>query len=82
MARPYKWDSYKETDIQEVMKQRGAALNTLASEWFAKAVTGEIDVDATWDEYVEDFMRFGGSEILAEMEKMPTWDEVWGTESR
>ena len=82
MARPYKWDSYKETDIQEVMKQRGAALNTLASEWFAKAVTGEIDVDATWDEYVQDFMRFGGSEILAEMEKMPTWDEVWGTESR
>ena len=82
MARPYKWDSYKETDLQEVIKQRGAALNTLASEWFAKAVTGEIDVDATWDEYVQDFMRFGGSEILAEMEKMPTWDEVWGTESR
>jgi hypothetical protein len=76
--RPYKFDLLKETKFADVQADKGAALDTMRDEYFAKVVKGEWDLDADWDAYVKRWMDAGGAELLAEVEKMPrTWDETF-----
>ena len=49
----------------------------MAAEFFAKAVTGEIDIDAEWDDYVARWMEAGGNELMAEIAKMPRWSDFF-----
>jgi hypothetical protein len=70
-------DIFGETDFVKVKERYGAALGTMTDEFFTKAVTGEIDVDAEWDNYVNDWMRAGGDALMAEIEKMPRWDDIF-----
>ena len=42
----------------------GASTKSIAQEFFWKALTGEIDIDAEWDAYVDKWMKAGGQEIL------------------
>ncbi len=41
-----------------------AATDKIAKEFFWKAFTGEIDVDAEWENYVSSWLKAGGQEIL------------------
>ena len=52
-------------------------LNTLTTEFSAKAIVGEVDIndDAVWDEYVADYLKFGGAEILDELLKAPVYEK-------
>lgn len=71
------FDIFNETDFREVAARRGEALQTMTAEFFAKAVTGEIDIDAEWDAYVANWMDAGGDELMAEIAKMPRWADFF-----
>ena len=71
------FDIFNETDFREVATRRGEALQTMTAEFFAKAVTGEIDIDAEWDAYVANWMDAGGDELMAEIAKMPRWADFF-----
>jgi hypothetical protein len=70
-------DLFNATDFKDIQTRKGEALNTMALEFFSKAVIGEIDVDAAWDGYVKRFMGAGGSELIAEVEKMDRWKDLF-----
>jgi hypothetical protein len=70
-------DIFNETDFREVSGRRGEALQTMTAEFFAKAVAGEIDIDAEWDDYVARWMEAGGNELMAEIAKMPRWSDFF-----
>jgi len=70
-TRPARIDMLNETDLPDINRRYGETMTTLFEEFFFKAVTGEIDVDAEWDAYVEQWMENGGEEFLAELEKAP-----------
>lgn len=42
------------------------------------AITGEIDIEAEWDNYVESYLDNGGTELIAEMEKAPRVEDLVG----
>jgi putative aldouronate transport system substrate-binding protein len=71
LIRPYKWDLLNETKIKEVEKRYKGQLDTIVAEFRMKAIVGEVDIDKEWDNYVENWMNNGGSELLAELEKAP-----------
>lgn len=41
-------------------------LNSSVNEYFFKAVIGEVDIDATWDEYVANWYANGGEQLTKE----------------
>ncbi len=60
-----------ETKLADINRKYGETMGTLYSEFFFKSVTGEIDPAAEWDSYVAEFLRNGGEELIAELEKAP-----------
>lgn len=71
------FDIFNQTGFREAQSRRGEALQTMTAEFFARAVTGDIDVDAEWDRYVADWMAAGGDELMAEIAKMPRWSDFF-----
>ena len=67
-TRPYKWDLFAETDMKVVAERYGEGLNTIANEFYLRVVTGQSDLDAEWDAYVERWMAEGGEQTLAAMQ--------------
>jgi len=47
-----------------------ASVNKIADEFYWKALTGEIDVDAQWDAYKENWLNAGGKQILEEKREL------------
>jgi hypothetical protein len=74
--RPYKWDLFDETDLFGVYDMHGEVLSTLFEEFSLKAITGEIDIDAEWDDYVTKWLENGGEKVVAELEKAPVVPEL------
>ena len=70
-------DIFNETNFQEVKGRRGEALQTMTAEFFAKAVTGRINIDAEWKDYVANWMKAGGDELMAEIAKMRRWSDFF-----
>ena len=68
---PYRWDLLGETEVGEMEIKHGTAVNTLEEEFYYKAITGQIDVDAEWDAYVQQWNDHGGEAIMAEVAKAP-----------
>jgi len=73
---PYRVDLFNETNLPTVNRRVGATLGTAADEYMFKAMTGQVDIDATWNDYVNTWLKNGGQEILAELAKAPLYDEL------
>ncbi len=54
----------------EAASMYGSDVGTIVSEYYANAITGKVDIDATWDDYVKSVYDAGLTEILAEYEDM------------
>jgi len=52
----------------DAMEQKKAALDTLELKAYIKVVTGEEPIEY-FEQYVEDWMSYGGADIIAEMEE-------------
>lgn len=76
--RPATYDLFNETEQTEITEYYGGQLDTITSEFRTQAITGEIDVEAEWDAYVQRYLDSGGTELIEEMEKAPTVEELLG----
>ena len=73
---PYRFDMANETNIIEVNRRYGSTMNAIRDEFMYKAITGEVDINAEWDSYVENWLDNGGSALLAEYAKAPLTSEL------
>ena len=64
-------DLFGETEYRNAQKRYAGDLETINAEFVYKAVTGQIDIDSEWNNYVETYMSAGGAELLAEIQKAP-----------
>ena len=74
-TRSYRDDFFNETEYEDLRQRFISTLNTMWSEFFYKGITGQIDVDAEWDAYVQAWNDAGGADIVAELEKAPIVSE-------
>ena len=75
-TRPFRWDIFKETDLQDVFDRYGEGLNTLADEFYYRAITGQIDIESDWDSYVSNWLSNGGQEYLDQLSKTVQTDPL------
>lgn len=47
-------------------QEYGADVDAVAKEFFMKALTGNVDIDAQWDEYLHNMRQAGADKIMAE----------------
>ena len=72
----YREDLFSETDYSAVWAKYSGALDTIRDEFIWEAITTDLDIDAEWDGYVDKWLQAGGSEVHAEMAKMPIVEEL------
>ena len=49
-------------------------MDTLVNQFFYKAIVGDVDLEADWDDYVQQWMDLGGTTMTAEAQKLPRID--------
>lgn len=74
--KPYTYDLFNETDKVEVNGRYKAQLDTLVNEFRMNAINGSIDIEAEWDQYVENYLNNGGRELLDTMEASPLVEDL------
>jgi len=75
-GRSYRYDVFGETNLGEINKQYGSEINTQVQEFSYKCITGQIDVESSWNSYIDKLMRSGLNEMLEEIKKAPLTDEL------
>lgn len=68
--RVYRGNGFLAPTTNESREWYGTDVNTLATEYYAKALKGDVDIDATWDEYVASLNNAGLQKILDEYNEM------------
>lgn len=76
--RPVTHDLFDETKWADINSLYGGQLDTLVAEFRMSAITGEVDIEAEWDNYVQSYLDNGGTELIAEMEKAPRVEDLVG----
>lgn len=56
--------------VNEANTNKGADVTSIVDEYYSNAISGKIDIDATWDAYVQQVHGAGLDEIIAEYEAM------------
>ena len=68
--RIYSGRNFYAPRANEAKDTYGADVDTIVDEYYANAIMGKVDIDATWDEYVANVNAAGLTEIIAEYEDM------------
>jgi len=76
VIRPFRFDYFNVTDISTVKKEVGQAIDTIRDEFYFKAVSGSVDIDKSWDNYVNEWKKAGGDRVLEELKKAPLVEEL------
>lgn len=63
------------TGVNEAEQRYAADLGTIVSEYRVNAIVGDVDIDESWDEYVDRWLDAGGAEVLAEYQDM--YDQMY-----
>lgn len=66
----YSGTNFYAPTTNEAKDTYGADVGTIVSEFYANAITGNIDIDAEWDAYVDSVYAAGLDRIIAEYEEM------------
>lgn len=56
--------------MNEAQEKKETDVLKIVDEYYINAITGKVDIDATWDSYVESVNKSGLREILAEFESL------------
>ncbi len=68
---PYKEDVFNQTDFVAVYSDVRNTIDTVRDEFYWKAITtAGFDVDAEWDTYIRNWENAGGTQVLAELNKL------------
>lgn len=68
---PYRVDPLKQTKYSELVNEYGAGIQTIRKEFFFKAISGQTDVNAGWDNYVKLLKNAGLDKLTEELQHMP-----------
>lgn len=66
---PHRADPLNQTDLEKIFAEVGAGLHTLRMEFMFNVITGAIDVDKEWDNYVGNMNQAGMDRLAAELNK-------------
>ena len=66
----YKEDIANETDFAAIKTEVNTDIEAYVKNYIAQAVLGQIDVDATWNDYLEELDRLGYNEMMSELDKV------------
>ncbi|MFI3200338.1 MAG: hypothetical protein R3Y54_02270 [Eubacteriales bacterium] len=72
----YKDDLRTESNYAELLALNGTDITSMVETYFADWILGKKDVDTTWDEYLVELDKEGYSEMIQELESIPTLDEL------
>lgn len=74
--RPYKMDLANETKYEKIFQKISGDLDAYVASYRTQAVLGQVDVDDTWDDYLKELDRIGYNEMMDELEKIPSIEEM------
>lgn len=74
--RPYRYDFLGSQELRDIYEMYGETLSTMFNELFFQGITGQIDVAAEWDGYVEKWRKAGGDKLLAATEELPLMEPL------
>ena len=73
---PYKSDIRSETDYATISSEISSDVWAYVNNYCTEAVLGQIDVDATWDDYLAELDRMGYNKMMDELEKVEPLDDI------
>ncbi|MCI6044467.1 hypothetical protein MR857_14330 [bacterium] len=72
----YKEDIANETDFAAIKTEVNTDIEAYVKNYIAQAVLGQIDVDATWNDYLEELDRLGYNEMMSELDKVEPLEDM------
>ena len=76
--RPYKADLANETGYEKIFQEISSELDPYVASYRTQAILGQVDVDATWGDYLKELDRLGYNRMMDELEKIPSLEEMIG----
>ena len=74
--RPYKADLANETQYEQIFQEISGDLDAYVASYRTQAILGQVDVDATWAEYLQELDRLGYNRLMDELEAIPSIEEM------
>lgn len=74
--RPYKADLANETGYEKIFQEISGDLDAYVASYRTQAILGQVDVDATWGDYLKELDRLGYNRMMDELEKIPSLEEM------
>lgn len=74
--RPYKADLANETGYEQIFQEISGDLDAYVASYRTQAILGQVDVDATWDDYLKELDRLGYNRMMDELETLPSLEEM------
>ena len=78
---PVRYDLFNDAEFAEIKSRvgasmsqfwrRGPGIDTMVQEYYAKVLVGELDVDASWDDWVKRWSEAGGAELIEGYKLLP-----------
>lgn len=72
----YKTDYTSETNYNTLFAEYSSDLDAYVADYRTRAIMGDVDVDATWAEYMAELDRLGYNEMMAELDKVQPAAEI------
>ena len=69
-------DIFTRTDYLPLWAEFGGGLTTLKQETWWRYITTDVDIDADWQRYVDEWMNLGGREVLEELNQAPLVEDI------
>ena len=73
---PHRYDPFRQTNLSEIEKEIGATISRIVDDFYYNAITGEIDVDSKWNDYIKDLNKAGYDRYLIELNKAPLYTDI------
>ncbi len=73
---PYKTDLANETAYETIFQEIRGDLDAYVASYRTQAILGQVDVDATWDDYLAELDRLGYNRMMDELEDLPSLEEM------
>lgn len=76
LMKPYRLDLLNETQLSDLGTKYGSNLSDIVNQFFAQAISGSVNIDAEWDNYIKKLNAAGYDKMLVEMQKAPLYSDL------
>lgn len=74
--RPYKVDLSNSTEFESIYQSISSDLDAYVANYRTQAILGQIDVDATWEDYLSELDRLGYNRMMDELENVESLEDI------